>query len=132
MRNTYVLTDLGSANGTYVNGVRITQPVRLRDGDMLQVGDTQLVFHVRPPAYPPGAEHPGDYPLPASSASPSAYPSPLGTPGSAGGHFPLPFSSQERLPSWAWAGCIGLMILVSLLVVIALAMGILIGQGLGG
>ena len=31
VRSTYILTDLGSANGTFVNGVRITQPVRLRD-----------------------------------------------------------------------------------------------------
>ena len=34
VRSTYILTDLGSANGTFVNGVRITQPVRLRDADV--------------------------------------------------------------------------------------------------
>lgn len=33
----YVLQDLGSKNGTYVNGVQIKEPVRLQDGDSIQV-----------------------------------------------------------------------------------------------
>lgn len=35
-----VLEDLGSTNGTMVNGHLIGQPVTLRDGDEVQVGDT--------------------------------------------------------------------------------------------
>ncbi|MCI1646286.1 MAG: FHA domain-containing protein [Olsenella sp.] len=35
-----VLEDLGSTNGTMVNGHIIDQPVTLRDGDEVQVGDT--------------------------------------------------------------------------------------------
>ena len=34
-----VLEDLGSTNGTLVNGHPIAQPVTLRDGDEVQVGD---------------------------------------------------------------------------------------------
>jgi pSer/pThr/pTyr-binding forkhead associated (FHA) protein len=34
--------DLGSTNGTYVNGGRVTSPVPLRRGDRLQVGSTVL------------------------------------------------------------------------------------------
>ncbi len=34
--------DLGSTNGTFVNGTRIGGPVRLRRGDRLQVGGTVL------------------------------------------------------------------------------------------
>jgi DNA-binding response OmpR family regulator len=34
---TYVVEDLGSKNGTFVNGQRITGPVALADGDTLQV-----------------------------------------------------------------------------------------------
>jgi pSer/pThr/pTyr-binding forkhead associated (FHA) protein len=34
--------DLGSTNGTFVNGARITQAVRLRKGDQLQVGQTVM------------------------------------------------------------------------------------------
>jgi pSer/pThr/pTyr-binding forkhead associated (FHA) protein len=35
-----VLEDLGSTNGTMVNGHLIGQPVTLRDGDEVQAGDT--------------------------------------------------------------------------------------------
>jgi pSer/pThr/pTyr-binding forkhead associated (FHA) protein len=34
--------DLGSTNGTYVNGERIDGRTRLHEGDLLQVGDTEL------------------------------------------------------------------------------------------
>ena len=34
--------DAGSTNGTLVNGKRITEPVKLRKGDRVQVGETVL------------------------------------------------------------------------------------------
>ena len=37
-----VLTDLGSTNGTYVNGRRVTAPVDLNRGDAIQVGKTVM------------------------------------------------------------------------------------------
>lgn len=37
---TMSLTDLGTTNGTYVNGRRITSPVVLNAGDSVQVGKT--------------------------------------------------------------------------------------------
>lgn len=37
------LSDLESTNGTYVNGVRVGQPLRLMPGDRLQVGRVELV-----------------------------------------------------------------------------------------
>ena len=40
----FVVTDLGSTNGTFVNNQRITQPTRLADGDLLRFGNTQLKF----------------------------------------------------------------------------------------
>ena len=36
------LEDLGSTNGTFVNGTRITSEVALRPGDRVQVGRTVL------------------------------------------------------------------------------------------
>ena len=36
------LTDLGSQNGTYINGIRMEQPRRLVKGDVLQLGNTVL------------------------------------------------------------------------------------------
>jgi len=38
----YLITDQGSSNGTYVNGVRISQPTVLRSGDTITMGDTQF------------------------------------------------------------------------------------------
>lgn len=37
-----ILNDLGSTNGTYVNGRRVTTPVDLRRGDAVQVGKTVM------------------------------------------------------------------------------------------
>jgi hypothetical protein len=34
--------DIGSTNGTFVNGTRITAPVRMRKGDRIQVGQTVM------------------------------------------------------------------------------------------
>lgn len=39
------LVDLGSTNGTFLNGERVLAPVRLRDGDSISIGDVILVFH---------------------------------------------------------------------------------------
>jgi hypothetical protein len=40
----YLITDQGSSNGTYVNGVRISQPTALRSGDAITIGDTQFTI----------------------------------------------------------------------------------------
>lgn len=39
------LVDLGSSNGTYVNGRRLSQPALLRDADEIHIGDFVLVFY---------------------------------------------------------------------------------------
>src|SRR5207302_1318325 len=36
--------DLGSTNGTYLNGMRLEQPRRLSRGDIVRVGETDLRF----------------------------------------------------------------------------------------
>ena len=36
--------DLGSTNGTFVNGVRLDRPRKLVDGDVVRVGETELRF----------------------------------------------------------------------------------------
>ena len=40
-----ILEDLGSANGTFLNGERILEPAQLRDGDHIKIGDVLFVFH---------------------------------------------------------------------------------------
>lgn len=37
-----IVEDLGSTNGTYVNGTRLTAPHSLRQGDRIQIGGTVL------------------------------------------------------------------------------------------
>lgn len=39
------LEDLGSANGTYLNGERIGAAMQLRDGDLIKVGDVVFNFY---------------------------------------------------------------------------------------
>ncbi len=43
----FYLTDLGSGNGSVVNGERVTMPVILKDGDLITIGHSQLEFHHR-------------------------------------------------------------------------------------
>jgi serine phosphatase RsbU (regulator of sigma subunit) len=40
----YVLKDIGSTRGTYINGERLTQPAILSNGCTVQIGELQLVF----------------------------------------------------------------------------------------
>jgi len=43
-RGAYVVSDLGSTNGTMVNGTRISMETRLNDGDILSFGSTYVRF----------------------------------------------------------------------------------------
>ncbi len=36
--------DIGSTNGTYVNGARLSEPRRLRPGDVVRIGQTDLRY----------------------------------------------------------------------------------------
>jgi len=46
------LEDLGSKNGTFVNGIRLSTPVALRDGDEVRVGSVPMTLrvHAKPSA----------------------------------------------------------------------------------
>jgi pSer/pThr/pTyr-binding forkhead associated (FHA) protein len=46
------VTDLGSANGTYVNGMRVRAPTRMQDSDVLRIGRIYLKL-----AAPPGDQN---------------------------------------------------------------------------
>lgn len=45
----FVLRDLGSLNGTYVNNARVDGEIALKDGDEISLGTTHAVFEVTPP-----------------------------------------------------------------------------------
>ncbi|MEA2707435.1 MAG: hypothetical protein QOF78_36 [Phycisphaerales bacterium] len=44
----WVLRDLGSSNGTYINGLRVTNRYQLKLGDQIRVGRTLMVFGSQP------------------------------------------------------------------------------------
>jgi signal transduction histidine kinase len=44
----WILKDLGSSNGTYVNGLRVDNTYALKLGDQIRVGKTLLVFGAQP------------------------------------------------------------------------------------
>jgi transcriptional regulator with GAF, ATPase, and Fis domain len=55
----YHLRDLGSSNGTFVNGIPVEERV-LEHGDRIRAGDSVLMFLTsEPPAPPPGPNAPG-------------------------------------------------------------------------
>jgi len=49
----WIINDLGSSNGTWLNGERIWSQRRLRDGDEIRVGTSRLVFHDADARHPP-------------------------------------------------------------------------------
>jgi len=43
-QESFYLEDLQSTNGTFLNGVKIKEAVKLQDGDQIRIGQTILVF----------------------------------------------------------------------------------------
>src|SRR2546423_188650 len=48
----FSLVDLGSSNGTHLNGRRVIQPVSLQHGDVIQIGEQSLTFRLETPRTP--------------------------------------------------------------------------------
>src|SRR2546423_4820965 len=42
----FTLVDLGSSNGTHLNGRRVVHPMPLQQGDVIQIGEQSLVFRL--------------------------------------------------------------------------------------
>jgi FHA domain-containing protein len=42
----YLIEDMGSTNGTFVNGIQLTMPQALNPGDSIAIGQTALVFQL--------------------------------------------------------------------------------------
>jgi predicted component of type VI protein secretion system len=70
----YVIEDLGSTNGTFLNGALLTSPQLLRSGDTIGMGQTLLVFQTEANAVTAQAPVPQDYPAtppPSPAATPA-------------------------------------------------------------
>lgn len=85
------LEDLGSSNGTFVNGHRITEAVSLGDADVIRVGTSELIVAV------PQADVPTrlDMQAPATVTG-----SPTATAALAGA--PAATAAAGGLPGWLW------------------------------
>lgn len=116
--NTFIIADQGSANGTYLNGVQIAQPTRLKHQDRLTLGDTTFLFTIGQPDLT-ALERPTpalpQVPLPQAAAS-----------------APLARLSDNTTPIWVLIGCMAV-IIIALLFVLALMLGLYMGgsQGVG-
>lgn len=63
-----VISDLGSTNGTFLNGVRLSEPATLSGGDRIRLGESEFVF-VAPSTAPPDATPTADAPSQQSSTA---------------------------------------------------------------
>lgn len=110
--NHYV-EDLGSTNGTFLNGSLVTSPQPLRSGDTIGLGQTLFVFQTEAadavPARPPTEPA---YTAPPPPPMPAAAPAPMEEPG----------SRNSRCLLW---GC-GCLILLGVLLFFLFIAGILI------
>jgi hypothetical protein len=112
--DTYIIHDQGSANGTYVNSVRIGQPTRLHHNDKVRLGDTTFLFTTSRPGSVTLSE-----PIPAGAVAAPSPSQPLPT--------SIPAFSGNNTPIWAVIGCMAVAILF-LLIVLALMFGWFLGQ----
>jgi hypothetical protein len=115
IEDTFILTDQGSANGTYLNGVLISQPTRLKDKDRISLGDTVFIFT---------AQSPDSNLISQPALSPAR---PVLTPSIAPLVAPTPALSFANKPLWMLIGCLGLTI-VGLLLALAVLLGLFIGR----
>jgi hypothetical protein len=79
----YVIEDLGSTNGTFVNGQRLVSPVVLKSGDVVSLGE-QIVL-----MYEALAGDPGETVISARKSIPRPAPAPMPAPA------PAPVSVQQ-------------------------------------
>jgi predicted component of type VI protein secretion system len=108
----FIIEDMGSTNGTFVNGVQITSPQILNAGDSVGIGQTALVFQLAgpqmgAPQYQPPSPRYTAPPMPAS---------PPPAPRQSGG--------SDRTTQFALYGC-GCLLMMAICVLIFIA-GILI------
>jgi pSer/pThr/pTyr-binding forkhead associated (FHA) protein len=112
--NSFIIIDQGSANGTYINGVLIAQPTRLKNNDKVSVGDTTFLFTTNPPE--PDSV---DRPLPSFSSPPPARP--IAT------RLAPTTIVGNNTSIWILVGCM-VLIIIALLFIVAVLLGLFIGH----
>jgi hypothetical protein len=112
----WMLDDSGSANGTFLNDMRITGPTLLRSGDRITVGETELALTI--PGRPSQETAPVDAVEKSSTETVSPPPAPAPTPAPASPVSQIP-ARQSRPPRLAWiAG--GFILLICIAAVVSI------------
>jgi predicted component of type VI protein secretion system len=129
-----VIEDLGSTNGTFVNGMRLTGPHVMANGDVIGLGDAvtltyyevgiatdateTIVGRAAAPAPPPPRQAP---PSPAPTPPPGVQPAPPPAYAAAPPPPPPPAAvpvEEGRSLTWLWVGC-GVLILLVIVACVA-------------
>ena len=110
-----VIEDVGSTNGTFVNGIRLTTPHNLFDGDVISLGDAVTLTYrgaslattepldERPTVPAPPSYEPQPAPAPAfSPAPPPADRAPVPSGVQAEAEEP---AREKTSRTWTWVGC---------------------------
>ena len=105
----FVIEDLGSTNGTFVNGVQITTPQILNPGDSIGIGQTALVFQTSGGQAYPSYQVPPPRQAPAPSYSPA----------------PSAGSGDSKVTQYLLYGC-GCLLLIGICILLAMAASVLI------
>ncbi len=121
---TYVLEDLGSTNGTFLNGMQITGQRPLRPGDSIGLGQTILVLQPQGAAEPTSAM-PAPRPAAAQAPAQPAYvPPPPPLPSAPPAH-PAPAAAESggssRCLIWG-CGCLAALLIVLVALAVAAAL----------
>jgi predicted component of type VI protein secretion system len=124
-----VLEDIGSTNGTFVNGIRLAKPHTLANGDVVGLGDAvTLTFYGASPAMTeplagrataqpgePGYEPPPSPPPPRYEPQPpppSTYAAPPSPAYAVPPAQPAQPIEEKKSRTWVWVGCGCLILLV--------------------
>ncbi len=118
----YILEDLGSTNGTFVNGVRLTAPRMLQPGDEIRLGpNTVMVYEpVVFDAEATVAVGPAPTARPAPAAPPSPPPPPRPEPRVVGRVPAAPVAEAPKQRNWWLIGCLAVVIIGACLIAGAL------------
>ncbi|QRK08007.1 FHA domain-containing protein [Archangium violaceum] len=116
---TFLLEDLDSPNGVYLNGQRVLKPSPLHEGDVIEMGRTLLRFQAPMAEPPPPAPAPSEAPVENATPAPSEAPVENATPAALSGE-DMPERPRVR---WEWwlIGLGATLALVGLLATYAMA-----------
>ncbi len=109
--NQYVIEDMNSTNGTFVNGVQITTPQILNPGDSIGIGQTALVFQM-------AGGQPGGYPYQSPPPQQAQSYAPVSETSSAK-------SEESKTTQYMLYGC-GCLLLIGICILLMIAAAVLV------